>query len=220
MNHRCGEEFKLSAAERKGVALRNNNLSVGIVRAIELLHHCKCLCRSNNGGLRICLHKCVDVGGMVGLHVLNDKIIGSFFTENRFDVAEPFIAETGVNAVHYRRLFVDNKIGVVSHAVFNDILPLKQVNIVVIDADILNVFCYIHLKHPSLNEFSPYYSTSVLLLVGVELKNLAELREFIAFFESKSRANMFGIAIRPLRVSEMLQTLSSFIRLPAKAATI
>ena len=77
---------------------------------------------------------------MVGLHVLNNKIIGLFAAESRVEISEPLVLKVAVDRVHYSNLFVKDHIGVVRHTVGHVILTLKQVDLVVVNADIPDVF--------------------------------------------------------------------------------
>ena len=42
---------------------------------------------------------------MIGFHMQNDQIIGSFVAENFFDVFKPFFAEIFIDRVHNGNLF-------------------------------------------------------------------------------------------------------------------
>ena len=62
------------------------------------------------------------------------------------------MGETGIDRVHDGDLFIDDGIGVIRHAVGDVILPLEQINLVVVDAEIENGFrdLLIHSKAPLL----------------------------------------------------------------------
>ena len=85
---------------------------------------------------------------MVGLHVLHDKIVGRALAEGSGDLGDPLVGKMGVHAVHDGDLFIADQIGVVRHAVGHIVLALKQVNKVVVDADIQNIFGDFHSCKP------------------------------------------------------------------------
>ena len=50
----------------------------------------------------------------------------------------------GVHRVHYGDFVVDNDIGIVCHAVFNNILSLEEINVVIVYAYVFDVVCDLH----------------------------------------------------------------------------
>ena len=82
---------------------------------------------------------------MIGLHVLNYKIIGLLSVESLFEIVEPFVCEVRVNGVHDRDLVIRDEIRVVSHAVFNAVLPLEQIDLSVVYSDVGDVVGNLHL---------------------------------------------------------------------------
>ena len=81
---------------------------------------------------------------MVGLHVLDDEIVGLASREGLFEVVEPLVAEAGVDGVHDGGLAVEDGVGIVGHAVGDVVLALEQVDGVVVDADVQDVFGNVH----------------------------------------------------------------------------
>ena len=65
-------------------------------------------------------------------------------------IAQPLVGESGVDRVHDGDLLVHDDIGVVSHAQGDNILTLEQVDIMIVDADILDRICDLHNKHFSI----------------------------------------------------------------------
>ena len=76
---------------------------------------------------------------MVGLHVLHDKIIGRATVQSDRDVFKPLGAEGSIDGIHHRDFFVDNDVRVVCHAVFHDVLPLKQVKVSIVHTDVFYI---------------------------------------------------------------------------------
>ena len=140
----------LAEAERRAFA--DDDAAVGKVRAEKVLHHGKGFCGGDDRRLGIDLHKLCDVGGVVRLHVLHDQIVGLAAAEGVLNVVKPFMCKTGVNCIHDSDLFVYDGIGVIRHAVGDNILPLEQIDLVVVDAEIKDGICnlFIHSKAPLL----------------------------------------------------------------------
>ena len=82
---------------------------------------------------------------MVGLHVLYNEIIGLFAVKHALNVCKPLFAEMRVNAVENGDFVVENDVGIVRHTVGNDVLPLEQINAIVVYADVFNIVCDNHI---------------------------------------------------------------------------
>lgn len=145
VNHGRGHKIKRVPAEREGIAVPDLHLTFGKIRSEELPHHRKCLGVRNDNGIGIYLHEIHDVCRMIGLHVLNYKIIGLLSVESLFEIVEPFVCEVRVNGVHDRDLVIRDEIRVVSHAVFNAVLPLEQIDLSVVYSDVGDVVGNLHL---------------------------------------------------------------------------
>ena len=63
-------------------------------------------------------------------------------------LSEPFVAEARVHRIKNRDLLVEHDIRVIRHAVFHHILPLEQVDVVVVHADVADVLRNLQLYHP------------------------------------------------------------------------
>ena len=76
VNHRSRYEIQNMLAEFKCISFFYNNSSVLKLSAEEVLHHIKSLLARNNYRVGIIVHKIHNIGAVVGLHMLNHKIIG------------------------------------------------------------------------------------------------------------------------------------------------
>ena len=76
--------------------------------------------------------------------MLDNEVIGLSAVQRLFEIIEPLVREIPVDRIHYGDLIVLNDVRVVSHTVRHDVLPLKQVDLVVIDAYVNNVIRYLH----------------------------------------------------------------------------
>ena len=93
---------------------------------------------------------------MVGFHVLNNQVVGLSAFKSVLKVVEPLVSKVAVNCIHNRDFAVDNHIGVIRHAVGDNVLALKEVNFVVVNADVTNVLCYVHKNPPFLLQHAAY----------------------------------------------------------------
>ena len=144
VNHRSGHEGQGVLTERKGAAFAYNDLSVCKVGAEEVLHHLECFGGRNDFCFRIGIGKGDDVGRMVRFHVLNHQIVRFTAFQSVFDVVQPLLTEVSIHAVHDGDFLINDGIGVVSHAVWYDVLTFKQVDLVVVDTNVFNIFCNVH----------------------------------------------------------------------------
>ena len=147
--HRRGEEAQFMPAQRERVALLDGEPAVRIILAEERLHHRKRLGGGDDCCLRISVHERLDAAGVVRLHVLHDQVIRRASAERLSDMLQPFPGKMPVHAVHHRDLSIHNRVGVVRHAVWHGVLPLKQIDFMVVDADVPDVACLVHVHHSS-----------------------------------------------------------------------
>ena len=84
---------------------------------------------------------------MVGLHVLHDQVIGGAISQRIADVVQPFVGKGRVYRVHDCHVVVKDCVGVVAHTVRYAVLTLKQVDLAVVYADVLNVLGNVHTEN-------------------------------------------------------------------------
>ena len=143
-------------AEIERFAVRNNNSFFAEIRAEKVLHHRKRFFIGHNGSVRISLQEIDYICRVIGLHVLNNKIIRAAGTERGSHVVKPLVRKVRVHGVHNRDFIVENDIRVVGHSVRNLVLSLKKVNIVVIHAHINYIISYSHSQAPFGSVFNSY----------------------------------------------------------------
>ena len=73
---------------------------------------------------------------MVRLHVLHDQIIRLTIRKRVLEIVEPFMLEARVDRIEHGDFLIFHNVGIVCHAVRNDILSLEQIDRMVVDADI------------------------------------------------------------------------------------
>ena len=97
----------------------------------------------------ICIKECVDVGGVIRLHVLHDEVIRLPAVQRGFQIIQPLFGEILIHRVHNGDLFIQNDIRIVSHAVGDGVLSLKQVDFMVIYTNVANIVGNGHSASPS-----------------------------------------------------------------------
>ena len=84
------------------------------------------------------------MGGMIRFHVLDNEIIRCFAAQFRFQIAEPLLAETAVDGVQHRNLFIKDDVGVVRHTVGDVKLSFKQIDLVIVNTNVTDIVGNIH----------------------------------------------------------------------------
>ena len=141
MDHGRAIELQGVAAQRQAVAFLDHQAAILIGCAEEILHHVEGLVRSNHCDLGIGFQEIVDVCGVVRLHMLYDQIVRLPISQLPLEIIQPQVKEFGVHRIKDGNLFIQDRIGIVSHAIGHRVLALKQVDLVVIDAQIADIAC-------------------------------------------------------------------------------
>ena len=144
VHHGCEHECEDMAAQNELFAVLDDLLLHSRVLSIELLHEGECFGVSDNNCIGIHFEEAGDIGGMIGLHVLHDQIIGLSAVKNCRQVVKPFLAKALVNSIHDRDLLIHDDIGIVCHSKRHNILSLKQINFMIIYTNILDIICNSH----------------------------------------------------------------------------
>ena len=126
--------------ELQRAALGGDDLAVGVIGAEELFHHDKRLRCRHNARVRILGGEAGDVGGVVRLHVLHDEVIRLTVAQHLLHILQPFVAEARIHRIHHSDVIVQNHIRIIRHSVFDNVLTFEQVDVVVVHADIGNIF--------------------------------------------------------------------------------
>ena len=147
MHHGRGVESELVLAEGEFVPLFDEEL-IGKFRTVEVPEHVEYLRVADDCHFGIFRRKRRDARRMIGFHVRDDEIVGLSARKSVLDVAEPFRDLRLVHGVHDRDLLVHDDVGVVAHALGHDILPFKEVERGVVNADVNDVLCFFHPLSP------------------------------------------------------------------------
>ena len=116
----------------------------------EIGNHNKGFGICHNHSLRINLEEILNIGRMIRLHMLHDQIIRLSSIQGFLYVIQPLMGKILIHRIHNCYFFIPDHIGVVAHPIGNRILPLKQINLMIIDACINNIICNIHRFCPPL----------------------------------------------------------------------
>ena len=106
----------------------------------------------------------MDVGAVVGLHVVDNQIVGPPAFQNGFDIVHPLVGEILIDRIHDGNFLIEDRIGVVGHTVGDNVLAFKQVDIMVIHADVTDIFCNGH-------KLSPFVILICLIIAYTAEKN-------------------------------------------------
>ena len=131
-------------SERKRIAVVHHKTPVGKILAEKVFHHHERLFVGNDRRVFILFAKGGNVRRMVGLHMLDDKVVGLFSAERVFDIRKPLFSEPRVYGVGYGDFLVLNNVRIISHSVWYDVLPLEKVDGVVVHTDVNDVLRDIH----------------------------------------------------------------------------
>ena len=82
--------------------------------------------------------------------MLDNQVIRLAGPQSCLYVVQPFMGKAGIHGVHDSRLFIQDDIGIISHAVFYDILAFKEIDFMVIDTHVFNIVCNFHLLYTPL----------------------------------------------------------------------
>ena len=128
-------------AEVQGVALFDLEFLLfrDLLLLMEVVEHGECLGRGHDRDIRIGVQERHDGAGVVAFHVLDDEVVGFAASKNGGEVREPFFRKVFIDRVHNGDLVVHDDIGVVCHAVRDDVLTFEQVDFMVVDANIFDV---------------------------------------------------------------------------------
>ena len=135
-------------AQLERVAILHDQLPLVVGSVVVCAHHGERLGRCHHGGGGEGLHEAGDVCRVVGLHVLDHQVIGRATGERGIQVGEPLVAEVHFHGIHDGDLLVEDDVGVVCHAERHVVLPLEQVDVVVVHADVDDISGDVH-ENPS-----------------------------------------------------------------------
>ena len=143
------DESQAVAAQVEHVALFDDHLALGVIGTKVVDHHAEGAHAGHDLGLGIALHKGGDASGVVGLHVVNDQVIGRTAVEHGLDVAEPLVNKTAVDRISDCNLLAQDNVAVVCHTVLGHVvLALEQVNVVIVDANVADILGDLHQAKP------------------------------------------------------------------------
>ena len=137
------------ATQVEHVALFDDHLTLGVVGAKVVDHHAEGAHAGHNLCLGVALHKGGDASRVIGLHVMDDQVVGRTAVERGLEVAEPFVDKASVNRIGDSDFIAQDNIAVVCHAVLGHVvLALELVNVVIVDTDVADILGDLHQAKP------------------------------------------------------------------------
>ena len=118
VHHRCQEEPELMPAQIQHVALLDLQRPTVDGKVIELADHLEGLRVPDDLHVGESSAQLLDVGAVVRLHVVDHQEVDGPAAQHMLDVFEELPGDGGIHRVHQRHLFVQDKVGVVGHAVW------------------------------------------------------------------------------------------------------
>ena len=132
------------AAQRQGVALLDSQAAARQVEPFEKLgQHLQGFGRGYDLQGGVVLQQIGDGPGMVGLHVVNHQIVGSAALQAGLQLLQPLILFAGIDRVHDGHFVVNDEIGIVGDPFGNLVLALKEIQVVIVYSDIVDVGTYL-----------------------------------------------------------------------------
>ena len=141
VNHGGGNELQGMGAQGELRSLGSHDPAVGILLSVEILHHGEGLGGGDDDSRGIFIHEAGNIGGMIRLHMLDHEVIRKAAGEGFLQAGQPFLAKVLIHRVHDGDFFVQDHVGIIGHAVGDDVLPLKKIEIVIIYTDVNNIIC-------------------------------------------------------------------------------
>ena len=137
------------AAQVEHIALFDDHLALGEVGAKVVDHHAEGAHACHDLRLGIALHKGGDTGGMIGLHVMDNQVVGRTAIERGLEVAEPLVDKASVDRIGDSNFIAQDNIAVVCHAVLGHVvLALEQIDVVIVDANVADILGDLHQAKP------------------------------------------------------------------------
>ena len=137
------------AAQIEHIALFDDHFALGEVGAKVVDHHAESTHAGHDLRPGIALHKGSDTGGVIGLHVMDDQVVGRTAIEHGLEVAEPLVDKASVDRIGDSDFIAQDNIAVVCHAVLGHVvLALEQVNVVIVDTDVADILGDLHQAKP------------------------------------------------------------------------
>ena len=149
MNVGGADKGQAVAAQIKHVTLFDNHLALGEVGAKVVDHHAEGAHACHNLRLGIALHKGGDAGGVIGLHVMDDQVVGRAAVEYGLEVAEPLVDKSAIDRIGDSDLLAQDNVAVVCHTVLGHVvLALEQVDVMIVNANVADILGDLHQAKP------------------------------------------------------------------------
>ena len=139
MHHGGGDKLELVAAQCQHIAFLDSQcvLGIGVIEG----QHLERRSAGYHGDVRVLIQHGLHAGGVVGFYVVHHQIVRLPAVQCGLQIGKELALLAVIHRVHHSDLFIQNDIGIVGDAVGDRVLPLKEVNVPVVDADITDILC-------------------------------------------------------------------------------
>ena len=145
MYHRCKYKSQNVISQIQGISIFYfQHSSLQIQRTEEVRNHNKGLGICHNHRFWINLEEILNISRVIRFHMLYNQIIRFSSIQSLLYVIQPLMSKILIYCIHNCYFLITNHIRIIAHSIWNWILPLKQINLMIIDACINNIICNIH----------------------------------------------------------------------------
>ena len=128
-------------AKAEGISLLDSQRPSLHIDIIELRNQTESLFIPHQRQLGMDPQKLPDRGAVIRFHMVDHKIIQLSATQSMLHILNKLARDGGVHGVHYRRLFIQNDIGIIGNPIRNGEQVFKQGQPAVVSAHPNDIFC-------------------------------------------------------------------------------
>ena len=143
VHHGGGDELQGVRAKGQGIVFLYGHGAGGQSGVHELGQHGQGFGGHHQLHFGVLVRHGLDAAAVVGLQMGDHQIIRRFAVQGCFHVGKPFIGFPRVHGIHHGDFIIKNDIGIVRYA-RNFVLPLKQVNVPVVHANVFYAVGNLH----------------------------------------------------------------------------
>ena len=78
---------------------------------------------------------------------MNNEIVRRTLAQRAAKAGKPFFAKMRIDRIHHRHFLIHDQVGVVGHTIGDGVLTFKKIQLMVVDADIVNIVGKVHGKY-------------------------------------------------------------------------
>ena len=81
---------------------------------------------------------------MIRFHMLHDQVIRLCSIQHLCNICQPFFRKIHIHSIHYSDFLIFDHIRVVRHSIWHNILPFKQIYLMIINPNVNDIICHLH----------------------------------------------------------------------------